>query len=124
MKYLLDSNVLIYAVRPEAHYAPFRPWTKHPDANISAISRAEVLGFTRLSEADARAFAAMFQLLPQLPITDAVLDEAIKIRQQHRLKTPDAIVAATALVHGLELVTADVGFARVVGLAILNPLVP
>jgi len=124
MKYLLDSNALIYAARPDALYAPFRPWVKHPDAAVSAISRVEVLGFTQLTSADARAFTAMFLVLPQLPITDAVLDQAVKIRQQLRIKTPDAIVAATALVHGLELITADSDFARIIGLTILNPLLP
>lgn len=122
MKYLLDSNALIYAVRPDALYAPFRLWVKHPDAVISTISRVEVLGFTRLTVADARAFTAMFLLLPQLPMTDVVLNRAVKIRQQLRIKTPDAIVAATALVHGLELVTADSDFTRVTGLVVVNPL--
>ena len=121
MKYLLDSNVLINAVRPEALYGSFRPWVKHPDAAVSAISRVEVLSFTQLTAADAVAFAAMFLLLPQLPITDAVLDQAIKVRQQFRLKTPDAIVAATALEHGLDLVTADQGFRRVAGLTVIDP---
>ena len=122
MKYLLDSNALIYAVRPDARNAPFRLWVKHPDAVVSAINRVEVLGFTRLTVADARAFAAMFLLLPQLPVTAEVLDQAVKIRQQFRIKTPDAIVAATALVHGLELITADNDFARVAGLVVVNTL--
>ena len=122
MKYLLDSNALIYAARPDALSAAFRPWVKHPEAAVSAVSRVEVLGFTRLTAADARAFAAMFLVLPQLPITDPILNLAVSIRQQMRLKTPDAIVAATALFHGLELITADSDFARVTGLVVVNPL--
>jgi predicted nucleic acid-binding protein len=122
MKYLLDSNALIYAARPEARYAPFRSWARHPDAAVSAMSRVEVLGFARLTAADARFFAALFQLLPQLPITDAVLNQAVHIRQQVRIKTPDALIAATALVHDLELVTVDSDFAQVAGLAVVNPL--
>ena len=89
---------------------------------VSAVSRVEVFGFTRLTAADARAFAAMFLVLPQLPITDPILNLAVSIRQQMRLKTPDAIVAATALFHGLELITADSDFARVTGLVVVNPL--
>ncbi len=89
---------------------------------LSAISRVEELGFTRLTTADAKACAAMFQLLPQLPITDAILDQTVKIQQQLRIKTPDAIVAATALVHGLALATADQGFGRVAGLVVIDPL--
>lgn len=122
MKYLLDSNALIYAVRPEALYASFRQWAEDGETAFSAISRVEVLGFARLTPADALVFAAIFRVMPQLPIDDAVLAKAIEIRQQTRLKTPDAVVAATALVHGLELVTADSDFSRVAGLLVVNPL--
>lgn len=122
MKYLLDSNALIYAVRPEALYAPFRLWAEHEQAALSAISRVEVLGFARLTSADALALSAILTLLPQLAVSDAVLDKAIVLRQQFRLKTPDAIVAATALEHGLDLVTADQGFRRVAGLTVIDPL--
>lgn len=122
MKYLLDSNALTYAVRPEAVCAPFRRWAERDETTFSAISRVEVLGFARLTPADALAFAALFRFLPQLPMNEAVLAKAIEIRQQTRLKTPDAIVAATALVHGLHVVTADSGFARVAGLVVVNPL--
>ena len=80
------------------------------------------MGFHRLTETDAEFFATVLRFMPQLPITDAVLDQAVRIRQQLRIKTPDAIVAATALVHGLALVTADAGFARVASLSVINPL--
>ncbi len=122
MKYLLDSNTLIYASQPEARYVRCREWLEREGAVISAISRAEVLGFQRLTAIDAEFFATVLRFVPQLPITDAVLDRTVKIRQQLRIKTPDAIVAATALVHGLALVSADAGFARVAGLSVINPL--
>ena len=122
MKYLLDSNTLIYASQPDARFAACRQWVEQDEVAISAVSRLEVLGFGRLTQTDAEFFATMLRFLPQLPITDEVIDQAIKIRQQFRLKTPDAIVAATALVHGLELVTADRGFGRVAGLAVIDPL--
>jgi len=122
MKYLLDSNTLIYASQPEARYVQCRDWIERESVAISAISRAEVLGFHRLTETDAEFFATVLRFMPQLPITDAVLDRTVKTRQQLRIKTPDAIVAATALVYGLALVTADAGFARVAGMSIINPL--
>ena len=36
-----------------------------------------------------------------------IKQKAIEIRQQHKIKLPDAIVAATAIQKGLSLVTAD-----------------
>jgi predicted nucleic acid-binding protein len=53
-----------------------------------------------------------------LPITEAVLREAARLRALHTaLKTPDAIHAATALLHGCALfVTNDSGFRSITGL--------
>lgn len=61
-----------------------------------------------------------------LPITQDVLREAARLRALvPALKTPDAIHAATALLHGCALVvTNDVGFRRVpiLTLAILHDI--
>jgi predicted nucleic acid-binding protein len=40
-----------------------------------------------------------------LPVTLEIADEAALIRRERRLKLPDAIILATARVHGLVLVT-------------------
>lgn len=122
MKYLLDSNTLIYSARPEPQFVALRPWIKHPDAAVSALAAVEVLGYHAISTADTIYFQALLRVLPQLPITDAVLGRAVTVRQRFRLKTADAIVAATALEHGLELVTADSDFIRVAGLVVVNPM--
>ena len=42
-----------------------------------------------------------------VPMSQAVEDATIQIRRKHGLKTPDAIIAATAIVHHLELLTLD-----------------
>ena len=122
MKYLLDSNTVIYASQPDARFAVCRQWVEQEQVAISAISRVEVMGFHNLTQTDAEFLATVLRFVPQLPISDAVLDQAVKIRQQFRLKTPDAIVAATALEHGLALITADQGFRRVAGLIVIDPL--
>ncbi|WP_162549973.1 PIN domain-containing protein [Hymenobacter nivis] len=40
-----------------------------------------------------------------LPLDEPVVQQTILLRQQHRIKLPDAIIAATALIHGLPLLT-------------------
>lgn len=122
MKYLLDSNILIYAARPTPAYATLRQWVQHPDAAVSALSQVEVLGFHRLEAQDELFLRLAFAALPPPAISAAVLGRAVWVRQQFRLKTPDAIIAATALEHGLTLVTADQGFANLPGLPVIDPL--
>ena len=41
------------------------------------------------------------------PLTSAIEDSAISLRRQRKVKLPDAIIAATASVHSLELISAD-----------------
>lgn len=121
MKYLLDSNILIYAARPTPAYATLRQRVQHPDVAVSALSQVEVLGFHRLEAQNELFLRLALAALPPA-ISEAVLGRAVWVRQQFRLKTPDAIIAATALEHGLTLVTADQGFANLPGLPVLDPL--
>ena len=52
----------------------------------------------------------------------AVLDQAVVLRQQRRMSLGDALVAGTALVHGLTLVTRNIeDFQWIQGLSLLNP---
>lgn len=48
-----------------------------------------------------------------LPIDLSVEDRAIALRRSRRVKLPDALIAATALVHGLQLLTLDAGLQSV-----------
>jgi len=56
-----------------------------------------------------------------LYLTPEIVDRCVKIRRGRKIKTPDAIIAATAIVHNLILVTSDKGFVNIQGLSILDP---
>ena len=55
-------------------------------------------------------------------LDELIIQQTMRLRQQHRLKLPDAVIAATALVRGLTLITRNVSdFKAIPGLAVLNP---
>jgi len=54
--------------------------------------------------------------LTVVPIHSRVKDEAIRLRRAHRLRVPDAIVAATAATLDAELVSNDARLKTVPGL--------
>ena len=55
-------------------------------------------------------------------LDDAVIDRAVRVRRGSRISAMDAIIAATALEHGLMLVTQNVDdFKGVEGLRVVNP---
>ena len=117
---LIDSNIIIYASHPQnawlrqfiAQYAPA----------VSAISYVEVLGYHSLTEEDKALLETFFDAATSLPIGTRVLEQAAKLRQVRKMTLGDALVAATALVHGRTLVTRNTGdFVWIPALELLNP---
>ena len=49
-----------------------------------------------------------------------LIDKIIEIRQQYRLKLPDAIITAMAIQNSASLVTADQELAKVTTLMVIN----
>ncbi len=71
--------------------------------------------------ADEQRLGVLLGQFHQVSIFTSVIDEAIRIQKQVRIKTPDALIAATALVEGSELVTRNVSdFAQVPGLKLID----
>ena len=57
-----------------------------------------------------------------LPLNEPVTQQTILLRQQRRIKLPDAIIAATALAHSLPLITRNTAdFQAISGLLVSNP---
>ena len=87
------------------------------EINLSVINKMELLGFSRV-EHDLIAFVNYAHILP---INDEVVNKTIDIRKIYRIKLPDAIIAATAIVHDMTVVTRDMSeFRHISGLKILN----
>lgn len=118
---ILDSNLIIYAARPE--YPGLRRLIAARSPAVSAVSVVEVLGYHKLSAAERAHFEAFFAAAEVLPLSEAVVRRAVSVRQARKMSLGDALVAATALVFGRELLTRNIkDFAGVPGLAVSDPL--
>jgi toxin FitB len=117
---LLDSNIIIYAAKPE--HAELRQLIAANSPAVSVVSMVEVLGYHRLTDEDRKLFEEFFAAASVLPISDAVVLQAIKLRQCRKMTLGDSLVAATCLVHGRKIVTRNSkDFADIPGLQIINP---
>jgi len=120
---LCDSNILIHAADPDDTVCA--PFAQHDDAAISSVSRIEVLGFpgfTNLSTDRRTHLHEIVASMVELEMNEAVIQRAIALRQQKKMSLADAIIAATALVHDLPLVTRNVDdFKHIAGLKVINP---
>ena len=118
---ILDSNLIIYAARPE--YPGLRRLIAARSPAVSAVSVVEVLGYHRLTADDRVHFEAFFAVTEVLPLSDSVVARAVAVRQARKISLGDALVAATALVFGRELLTHNISdFAKVAGLVVSDPL--
>ena len=55
-------------------------------------------------------------------IDEEIVAQTIKLRQQYKTQLPDAIIAATALVNGLILITRNSkDFEQIADLEVINP---
>ncbi len=119
---LLDSNIIIYAA--QSKYAYLRQLIAgYSDAAISAVSLIEIFGYPGLDEEDNRIFQEILRKVRVLAITPDIVALATWLRQQRRMVLGDSIIAATALVHNLKLITRNTGdFRWIEGLDLQNPM--
>lgn len=117
---LLDSNIVIYS--SNADYDFLRQRLAPYDLVVSDISRLEVLGFSRIAELEKRYFNEFFEAVECFIITPQIINHAIMLRQIKKMSLGDAIIASTALLHNLPIMTRnDSDFNWVQGLQVVNP---
>ena len=118
---LLDSNIIIYAA--QAEHAKLRQFIADHTPAVSVISYIETLGYHHLSEEEQRFLERFFQATEVLPVSDTVVQWAIRLRQRRRMTLGDAIVAGTAVEHGRILVTHNTDdFRWISEIKLLDPL--
>lgn len=123
-RFLLDTNTIIYfcnGTLPEKAN-DFLQTEVDKGIYISVISEIETLGYPSVIEYEAVINEAFINGSIVVELTRDVVDKTIEIRKACRIKLPDAIIAATAIVHNLTLVSRNDGdFRRIVDLNYLNP---
>lgn len=120
-RYLLDTNAIVALLQGNSKLTQL---LKNADwIGISVISQIEFLAFSGLNQVDRQLFQEFLRRIEVIDLksTDAELvEKIIEIRQQFRLKLPDAIVAAMAIQNSAGVVTADQEFAKVNVLTVIN----
>lgn len=108
-KYLLDTNFILGILKSNplvlAELSSRRLLAG--ECSYSAITRMELLGFHSITREEALLIRQKLEHLTYLPLTRDIEDVVIDLRQSRKIKLPDAIIAATALCSGAELLTLD-----------------
>jgi hypothetical protein len=132
---LLDTNVISELRRPDRADKNVLAWAaSSPVASffVSVVSILEIeLGALQIARRDASQGAVLRawiddQILPRfegriLPIDTAAAQRCARLHVPNPRADRDALIAATALVHGLTVVTRNVSDFEPMGVALLNP---
>jgi len=123
-KYLIDSNVLIgyMAGLIPLKGSDFVENLINSQFLISVVTKIEVLGYNDIPH-KMSAMSNFVSLSEILPLNETVTDKTIDLKRSFRkMKLGDAIIAATAIVDNLVLVTRNVDdFKMIPSLTVLNP---
>jgi predicted nucleic acid-binding protein len=107
--FLADINFLVYVHEGKSIVEPFIAY----EFAVSFISEVELLGYTGISASDERLLQKLLSDCYIIEWGQDIKKQTITLRRKYNIKLPDAIVAASALVYELPLVTADRGFSKV-----------
>jgi predicted nucleic acid-binding protein len=118
-KYLVDTNIIIYHLNGDPVATDWL-LCRQEELSISVITKIEVLSypFEKDEEALVLKFLSRFELIY---VTDEIIDATILLRRQRKIKTPDAVIAATALVRGLYVCTRNISDFKNIGVNHINP---
>mgnify|MGYP002777636216 CR=1 FL=1 len=125
VKHLWDTNTAIYYLQQQ-----FPPHTEKfiddllidEQPCISAITEIELLSWKTATEKDLEVLQNFINDALVIELEQPIKLKTAEIRKQHKVKLPDAIIAATALLYNLTLITRNAkDFENISGIACVNP---
>jgi len=121
-RYLMDSNVVIDFLGgklPESG----KLFLLDISPEISVITLIEIYSKKEIPESEMLQYREFSRSsIVYTEISNDIAEHTIKLRKQYGLKTPDAIIAATAVVNRLCLITRNESdFKRIHYLDVINP---
>jgi predicted nucleic acid-binding protein len=125
IKYLWDTNIVIYYLQrqfpPPAEQfmdnilQDFQP-------TISAITEIELLCWKTASESDLVVLRDFIEDCVVFELDNDIKLKTVEIRKNYKLKLPDAIIAATAAIQNITLLTRNTSDFKIIpNLELVNP---
>lgn len=121
-KYLIDTNVAIdyFGNRIPQKGITFIENIASPF--ISVVTQIELLGWYRISNEEKEKLQTFVNDIEVFQLDQIVVNKTIALRQTHKIKLPDAIIAATALANGLDLISHNIiDFKNITELRVIDP---
>jgi predicted nucleic acid-binding protein len=119
--FLIDTNVVIGYLSNQLPPVSASAIDQLPGI-ISVITRIELLGWYNATPAQLAKLQPFVDNAQIYILSEEIIVQTIALRQQYKIKLPDAVVAATAIVHNHILLTRNVDdFKIIANLSLENP---
>lgn len=107
--FIADTNFLIYVHEGKEIVSPFLEY----NFGISFITEIELLGFNGIKESDELKLKQLIDDCFNIDFNSQIKQLTIVLKRKYTLKLPDTIIAATSIIYGVPLVTADKNFMKI-----------
>ena len=115
-KFLLDTNAILYILGGDEALAEL---LYNERLYTSIITEIELLSYKNITAREKQQIKRFLSAFVIVNIDDDIRDQTIAIKKSSQLKIPDSIIAASAQVLDMPLVTSDKQFKTIAGLDLL-----
>ncbi len=109
INFLADTNFIIHLNQGNPLIEPFLDY----NFGVSFVSEIELLGAFSISKNKKNQLAEILKDCIILEMDTQIKEACITLRQQYKIKIPDAIIASTAIIYKIPLITSDRDFKKV-----------
>ena len=110
MKLLFDTNAIIDFLKLKDPPFDLPALLSEHECLVSVIVKLELLKFPAITAEEEKNIHDFLKFVPVVQLNEAIEDETIMISRSTGLRLPDAIIGATSIVYGAEVVTSDPHF--------------
>jgi predicted nucleic acid-binding protein len=107
--FLADTNFLIHLNQGEPFVESFLDY----GFAVSFITEIELLGAFSITKIQRNQFKDLLDDCLVLDMNYQIKQKCIDIRKKYKIKMPDAIIASTAIIYNIPLITSDKGFDKI-----------
>jgi predicted nucleic acid-binding protein len=114
---LVDTNIFLYLLKGND---TLEEMLQGKNIYVSFITELELIGFKAMTAKEERQIEGLLNECLIISINGSIKEKYVEVRRKYNLKLADAVIAATAIVSGIPLITSDKQFKTIKELKLIT----